>query len=645
VVSLARHPFDRSNVLLFQALGDESWRVRKEAVNLVAAQPATPELVEGLIALLRASENAGLRNSAVESLERLGGAAVEPLCAYLDDRDHDLRKFLIDILGSIGSPSCLPLLVRALDDADPNVRVAAAENLGKIGDVSALPHLLQVLEGGDLWLKFTVLDALALIGQPVPLSSLAPLLQESLLRRAVYDCLGSLAGADAVPLLLNGLQERAKNARESAALGLMRVRCRLLPEERETLVDLPLRTLAGSAVGKGVISLLQSSDPANLEQLALLVGVMGDQRAAVPLLAVAGEERLRGACLEAFRGIGAAAIPELLAHFPGAPVPERVLVAQLLGELACGDSVQLLLASLTDESPELRAACAGSLGKLLAEGAVQPLADLLDDPSAEVRSAALEALQRFSCAEPAAIAALSAQLSGSSRPEKRKEAALLFCCLGDQDRLSLLAKDEDASVRKAAVVSLGRLRLSQSVGPLAMALYDEVPEVRLAAAQALAEDASPDALPALLVALNDPDPWVQTAALKGLAALGDPAALSGVKTLLLDAQGPVLIAALCALAAVGGAPELGPVEEALSHGDEEVVEAAIGILSGFGAGWLDRHGAALLRHRHWSVRRSLVRALAQLQGAAALPTLQEALAKEPDPLVQSEIAGLINGLS
>jgi HEAT repeat protein len=645
VVSLARHPFEHVRELLFVALGDTSWRVRKEAVNLVAAQPATAALVEGLIALLRAADNAGLRNSAVESLERMGSAAVPALCAYLEDPDHDLRKFVIDILGSIGCASCLPLLVRALDDADPNVRVAAAENLGKIGDPAALPQLLHVLKGGDLWLKFTVLDALALIGQPVPLEVLSDLLRESLLRRAVYDCLAALGGADAVPLLFAGLREKAKNTREAAALALTRVRGRLLPEEREELVHKPLRELNGSDTAKGIIALLQSADPGNLERLTCLIAIMADPRAAVPLLAVAAEERLTGGCLEAFNAIGAAAVPELLAHFPAASGADQVLVAHLFGELGCSEATDLLLAGLSDESPELRAASAASLGKLQPAGSAAQLAPLLDDPADIVRAAALNALQRLASLETSAIAALADEISKSPLPARRKDAARLLSCLGDDDRLSRLAKDEDASVRQAAVVSLGSLKLSQSVAPLGMALYDEVPQVRLAAAQALAELASPDALRPLLIALNDTDPWVQSAALKGIAAIGDPAALPGVKALLLDAHGPVLIAALSTLAAVGGAAELALVEGALSHEDEEVVEAAIGILSGYGGGWLEEHAAALLRHRHWSVRRSAARALAGLKGATALPILQEALANEPDSLVNGEIAGLINGLS
>lgn len=645
MVALAECPFADCMRLLFVAMGDDSWRVRKEAVAvLVAARPIGDQAVGELIGLLGSSDNAGLRNSAVESLERLGTDAVERLCASLDDPDQDLRKFAIDILGSIGCPSCLPLLVRALDDSDPNVRVAAAENLGKLGDVSAQPQLLKVLDGTDVWLKFTALDALALIGAPVPLDALAPLLRENLLRRAVYDCLGALGSAESLPLLLQGVQDRAKKARESAAVSLMRVRSRLGAEEQARLVDLPLKKLRGTPGADGLIASLGSVDAGMMEALVQLIGIVGDERAALPLITVAREERLSGACLEAFRGIGAAALPELLEYFPAAPSAERALIAHLFGELGCRQGIDLLIAGLTDDNPALRASCAASLGRLAPGGVSRQLAELLDDPQPRVRGAALEALQRVSDADLAELAGLCAELIHSALPGKRRDAALLLAELGDGERLALLAKDEDPLVRRAAISSLARVKLPQAVGYLAMALSDEEPEVRVAAAQALSEIGGCEALKPLLLALNDPDPWVQTAALKGLALLGEASALPCVTALLPGARGPVLIAALSTVAAVGGARALDPVRAALDDGDEEVVEAAIGILSGFGGDWIEERRQALAGHAHWAVRRAFVRAVAQLLGVRALPLLEEALANETDPLVKGEIGAAIGRL-
>jgi HEAT repeat protein len=643
VVALSRQPLDVAMPLLFTAMGDESWRVRKEAVAvLMAAKPASAAAVDGLIELLRSSDNAGLRNSAVESLERLGVDAVEALCRHLDDPDHDLRKFIIDILGTIRCTSCVPLLVKALDDLDANVRVAAAENLGKLGDPVALPHLLKVLDGGDVWLKFTVLDALGLIGVPVPLASFVPLLQESLLKRAIYDCLGALGGADCVPVLLEGVQERVKNAREAAVVALMRVRGRLPAAERAAAVDLHLKELKGTKGAERLISSLGTADAGHIEAVVEAAGLVGDEQATKGLLGVAREERFRKASLAAFRAIGAAAVPELVALFPVPDAGNRPLVALLLGELGCSECAELLAGALDDESHEVRAACASALGKLAPQGMSARLAALLDDPQPQVCDAALQALHALTVSDPAGVASVVSKLVLSPLASRRRQAALLLSALSDGDSLSRLVKDEDASVRKAAVGSLAAIRLPQTVGQLAMALSDEEPDVRVAAAQGLSDIGDADVLEPLLLALNDQDPWVQIASLKGLSSVGDRAALPAVKALLPAAHGPVLISGLSALAAIGGSGELAPVEAALADGDEEVVEAAIAIMSSFGGDWVDQHFPALVNHRHWGVRRAVVRALGELPGDKALPLLNHALSVESDLLVKDEIATVMN---
>jgi HEAT repeat protein len=610
----------------------------------LAAQPLGNEAVEGVIDLLRSADNAGLRASAVELLERLGARAVDPLCRHLNDPDHDLRKFVIDILGTIGSSASLPLLLAALDDPDPNVRVSAAENLGKLGDPQALPRLLQVLKGGDLWLKFTVLDALSLIGAPVPLAVLEPLLNESLLKRAIYDCLGALGEADCVGLLLTGILEQVRNAREAAASALMRVRGRLDASLAAELVDRPLKQLKGEARLSGLLASLDGTDPAVLEAVVRIMGIIGEERAVAGLLAVSRQERLRGACLAAFKGIGPTALPELLCHFPELHAPERAFIARVIGELGLKQGVSLLLEGLEDDAPQLRSACAAALGRLAPDGAAQRIAPLLDDAAPEVREAALEALKRLSSQESEELARLCAELAQSATPQRRRDAAQLLASLNDCERLSLLAKDEDGSVRAAAVSSLARVGQPQNVGALVMALVDEESQVRVAAALALGDLGGPEVLEPLLLALNDSDLWVKTAALKGLASLGDPRALPGVTALLGAARGPVLIAALNTLAALGTDDALVPVQKALWDEDEEVVQAAIGILADTGCDWIAAHRERLFSHPHWGVRRSFARALAKQLGAEALPYLEAALDRETDSLVRGEIGGLLDRL-
>ncbi|HEX2768930.1 MAG TPA: HEAT repeat domain-containing protein, partial [Geobacteraceae bacterium] len=124
VAGLVAHPVTETRDYLFAALGDASWRVRKEAVEALLSASVSMEIIEELVNLLASHDNAGMRNSAVEALEKLGAQAMPILCRHVADADHDVRKFVMDILGSIGDAAAVPLLVRALDDPEPNVSAA-----------------------------------------------------------------------------------------------------------------------------------------------------------------------------------------------------------------------------------------------------------------------------------------------------------------------------------------------------------------------------------------------------------------------------------------------------------------------------------------------------------------------------------------
>ena len=45
--------------LVFKSFGDESWRVRKEAIDIYMQMPVRHELIGEIIELLHAEENAG----------------------------------------------------------------------------------------------------------------------------------------------------------------------------------------------------------------------------------------------------------------------------------------------------------------------------------------------------------------------------------------------------------------------------------------------------------------------------------------------------------------------------------------------------------------------------------------------------------
>ena len=192
--SLDRAAADQDMRLVYRALGDESWRVRKEAVEIFLSFRRSGELVGEIIELLHAEDNAGLRNAAVEILESLGRQAVPSLLSELSCEDQDVRKFVLDILGEIADPAATGAMIAALGDKDENVRAAAAENLGNTGAEEAVLPLLDALRNPDLLFRFTVLQALGQIGVQVPIERLVEFQGEPLLRKALFECLGRIGG-------------------------------------------------------------------------------------------------------------------------------------------------------------------------------------------------------------------------------------------------------------------------------------------------------------------------------------------------------------------------------------------------------------------------------------------------------------------
>lgn len=644
VICLASSPFSDVRHLLFDAMGDASWRVRKEAVNVVVGAELDEAAVEGLVGLLASPDNAGLRNSAVEALERLGSAAVPALLRHIDVEDRDVRKFIIDILGNIADRSCITALVGALRDHDANVSAAAAENLGKIGDPRVVPHLVDSLAVNDVWFRYSVLGAIARIGESIPFAVLAPLALDSLLKRPVFECLGAVGDVDAVPLLVEGLADKVRAAREAAAVALVRLRGRLPAPVAMAEVDARLAALRGTACVDGLLTSLDTVDYGMREALVRILGTIGDERAATALLQGCRDERLRRICLQGFRVMDERGMAALMEFYPSADDEERVYIIQVWGETGYAGCVSHLAEGMRSSRPMLRRVSALAAGKIGLLALLGEVAALLGDHDPDVREGAVSALAQLAASGGGSVREIAHSLASSEAPEARRSATRLYAALTDAERLALLVKDEDALVRRSAVSALAGLHNPVCLGSLVMALVDEDPDVRIAAVAGIGELGGDEAPEPLLLALGDDDPWVQCAALKGLGRYGGSRVLDAIEGLLPTAGGVVLITALETLASMEGDRAAVLVQRCLDNPDEEVVKSAIDILSRGDAEWVDDYRERLLAHPHWEVRANFVRAMAQLLGARALPYLERALESEADELVRGQLRDLIGRL-
>lgn len=114
----------------------------REALLTALVRIGSPDAAAVLVPLL-ASEDAGLRNSALESLQQMPADAVEPqMDGLAGSDDSDLRIFGVLLAARLGPAERSARLRRALEqDPHVNVGLTAAEAVAELGDPAALPAL------------------------------------------------------------------------------------------------------------------------------------------------------------------------------------------------------------------------------------------------------------------------------------------------------------------------------------------------------------------------------------------------------------------------------------------------------------------------------------------------------------------------
>jgi len=578
VRELAVFPFNSVRELAFAALGDESWRVRKEAVDLLLAFSPGDELARDLINLLSVQGNAGLRNSVVEVLQTVGESVLPHLAENLGHEDPGVRKFIVDIMGGIGSAQIVPDLSAVLCDDDPNVAAAAAESLGLIGDARALPHLLACLERDDLLIRYAILEALVKIGQPVPLGKITPLAADPLLKKALFECLGIIGSPEAVPLLVDGLCDRARNVRETALVALESIRRRSSADQITSAIDPYLKAMAGTDTVEYLMSMRESHEHKIKSAAIAILGAVGDLRALDVFIREYRDENMQQIALQALRDMGGQIGAALNDRFAGADDESRCIMAHLSGELRLPESVMLAASGLGDPLPMVRALSAEAIGKSEMTELIPSLLDLLGDDQAEVRRKATGALVRLASVSREVVATAAARLAESDNPDCRLQAVRLIAALRDIGHLTFMSKDENPVVRREAVSLLGEMRAPECAGRLSIALADENLEVRLAAASALGWRGFPDESEALVLALRDPSPRVVVAALKSLGSRQQLSALADVIAIIEKSSGLILIAALQTAFQLSPKAALPYLQKAESDADDEIVRVAKNLL-------------------------------------------------------------------
>lgn len=580
VQSLRDFPLDDSYPLLLQAMGDESWRVRKESVEVFVASSPKELHISALLDLFHSEDNAGQRNSAAEAVTRLGTVALTALIDKLNDPDADVRKFVIDVMGNIHCSECVMPLLSSLDDEDLNVASAAAEQLGNLGDSSVVPALLESISNRpSVFFRFNALAAIGKLAAPAPVPPvITELAGNDLLRKPVYECLGSIADESAFPLLLEGLSSKQKSSRNAALNSLYRIYIRSsYPVQQE--LTLMLHNYVGNSLVLTVKEAFSTDDFNHAEAVVTILDLIGDCRAVDIFLQAFLIERLSAVALKSIKRLYPESMINAVALYDTSDEKVRAAICILCAECQYLEGAGVVRKGLTDSSPFVRQAAATTVGKIGLLDLLQELVVLLDDEEAEVSNAAARSIQSLAFIDRVAIQQVANDLSCSVRSNRKRVAALLFASLGDGDKLNMLVKDEDPQVRQAAVHAMRVCHLAGVESILIMALVDEDPDVRIAATDAIGETGSAKLAETLVSALSDDDEWVKCAILRNIVKINPELGFTQIQNIFPTASGLLLLTCLQLLANYFSDQSIEMVRTMAGNPDRDISSLANEIIS------------------------------------------------------------------
>lgn len=561
---------ERAVYPLIKALSDENAGVQDASMRSLIAigtRDSYSGEVVGYMVLPLLREDSYLRNTALIILTALNGVAVPLLYPLLKDKDDDIRKFAIDLMGDIKKGVEPSMIMPLLKDPNANVRAAAAKSLGLLGYRDSIPELIKALKDEE-WVCFSALDALGELKAVEAVEDIGSLLGSS--SEAVcfvaIETLGKIGSEKAVDALIAYLPKASVD--EGSAVIKSLIQIGITPE---------MADLSGH-----LIKMLKDGDWEEKE-IALKGIVSLNCREAVPVLVdIAGsldpslpesEERIV-LLRDAISSMDSEDELLNLLESPGMKYRGKSFAIEILGTIRSKKAVSKLVDYLDDMRRDLRRASAEALGEI---GEMRSTGHLLEvslkDVDAHVRRSAIEALGNIQAKDAfkalmdllevekyydviekivESLIKIDADAFLSDMPKYRDNVREIIAkTVSDVDILLRLADDPNKKVKIAAIYGLGRIGTDKAVSRLIWFLGDSDPDIRKAAVVGLGEARYCSA--ELFNALQDDDPWVRFYTIKAIAFSCDKGkAISMIGTMLHDEFIPVVMSAIDAISEIGG---------------------------------------------------------------------------------------------
>ncbi len=539
---------------LVELLSNASAGIRERVVDSLSSigKVEGEAVVLAMLPALR-SEDTPLRNAACEVLRNVGEPSVTHLGKLLGDDDKDVRKFAVDVLALIASPSAGETLTKALDDMNINVAAAAAEALGQIRCGPAVEALTASLQANN-WVRCSVARSLGQIGGPEALRSLNNLVgdEDEMVAFTAVQALGDAGDMSSLQYLLY-LLEHTNPMIASASFGAVerifdrtdssqwRELCGQVPlEPLMKLIgnsDADMRRSAARLLGKvgneGVVPSLvaalvanENRDDEELRELAHQAIVSIAPNDITPIVNVLTEDTtsVEGRC-ELVDVLGRVGRPKAFTAVAQLLDNPEVILRRVASRMIAGLDPErasvLLCKSLTDPDGHVRVNAARSLGEVMVGEAVPSIVPLLEDPCPEVREAAAWAIGTIGGIEASGVVAALKPLLSDEYPDVREAAAGAMASIASGDAIAAveeLAVSGDEDHRLLAVKTLGGVESNASIDRiLRSALTDPSHKVCAEAIRAFEGRRDVEVSPGFLAGLDHESVQIRSATLKFLA--------------------------------------------------------------------------------------------------------------------------------
>lgn len=199
---------DEETVKLLCTLLEDPDKGVRDSASMTLIFNGNPSIPKYIIPYISSPE-ISIRNLAGEILLRIGENCIDDMVDYITNANDDDQKFLIDVIGLIGSEKAVEKILEVLNKSNnDNVILACIEAIGNIGYSDALPFLISFYEKNELY-KPTIIEALGKMNSREILDFITSKysVEDELTKFSIIESLGNLGDESTFYFLLSELSK------------------------------------------------------------------------------------------------------------------------------------------------------------------------------------------------------------------------------------------------------------------------------------------------------------------------------------------------------------------------------------------------------------------------------------------------------